>query len=285
VSTLAPVPVPPADTGLFGPDSVTWRVHGDVSMGLAGLRALFLQALHPLAMAGVEQHSGFRADPWGRLRRTAEYVGVTTFGSTVQAEQAAARVRAIHRKLSGIDPGSGAPFRVDHPDLLLWVHLCEAESFVVTFRRSGGRLAPGEIDRYYDEQRRAAALVGLDPASVPSCAAEVAAYFHQIRPLLRAGTAARRSAAFVLVPPMPAWVGLATPARGAWMGLAATAFGLLPRWARRCYGFPGVPTTDLAATLSARAVRCGLGALPAAWREGPHHSAARRRLAGDLAGR
>ncbi len=274
-------PVGRADTGLFGPDSVTWRVHGDVSMGLAGLRALFLQALHPLAMAGVAQHSGFRSDPWGRLRRTSEFVGVATFGTTEQAEAAGARVRAIHRTLTGIVPDTGETFRIDDPDLLLWVHLCEAESFVTTYRRSGGRLSSADVDRYYDEQRRSAALVGLDPARVPACAADVGDYFRRIRPALHATADARRSAAFVLAPPMPTWVSLATPARGAWLGLAVTAFGLLPGWARRCYGLPGVATTDLGATLSARALRSGLNRLPARWREGPHHVEARRRLAGD----
>src|SRR4051795_13158089 len=124
------VPVtPPKDIGLYGPDSVTWRVHADPTMLLAGLRALLLQALHPLAMAGVAQHSDFRADPWGRLLRTVRYVTTVSFGTTAQAERAAARVRGIHRPLGGVEPESGATYRVDDPELLRWVHCCLVDSF------------------------------------------------------------------------------------------------------------------------------------------------------------
>src|SRR4051794_24159805 len=97
------------DAGLFGPDSVTWRVHADPVMALGGLRALLLQAVHPLAMAGVAAHSSFRDDPWGRFLRTAEYVGVVTYGTVAEAERAAARIRGLHRRVSGIEPESGLP--------------------------------------------------------------------------------------------------------------------------------------------------------------------------------
>ena len=135
--TTGPALVP--DPGLYGPDSVTWRVHADPMMLVAGLRALLLQAVHPLAMAGVAQHSDFRGDPWGRLFRTAEYVGVTTYAPTSVATRAAARVRGIHRQLAGVEPESGQAYRVDDPHLLLWVHCCEAESFLSTAVRSGLR--------------------------------------------------------------------------------------------------------------------------------------------------
>jgi uncharacterized protein (DUF2236 family) len=146
------------DPGLHGPDSVTWRVHADPSMALAGLRALLLQALHPLAMHGVIAHSDFRADPWGRLFRTAEYVGVTTYGTTEQARRAGARVRGIHRRLGGIEPESGTAYRVDDPALLRWVHCVEVESFLSTALRCGLRLSEADQDRYYTEQLRSAEL-------------------------------------------------------------------------------------------------------------------------------
>ena len=154
---LEPLP----DPGLFGPDSVTWRVHADPSMALAGLRALLLQAVHPLAMAGVAQHSDFRRDPWGRLFRTAEYVGVTTFGTTEQARRAGAKVRGIHGRLVGIEPESGTAYRVNDPALLRWVHCCEAESFLSTALRCGLRLSAADQDRYYAEQTLGASLVVL----------------------------------------------------------------------------------------------------------------------------
>jgi uncharacterized protein (DUF2236 family) len=264
------------DPGLYGPDSVTWRVHADPSMALAGLRALFLQAVHPLAMAGVAQHSDFRTDPWGRLFRTAEYVGVTTYGTTAEATRAAARVRGIHRKLAGIEPESGRPYRVDDPHLLLWVHCVEVESFLSTAVRSGLRLSRDEQDTYYAEQLTNARLIGLP--SAPASRAEMADYFAAIRPELRVTADARAAARFVLLPPMPAKVALGTPARPAWIALAGTAFGMLPRWARRLYRLPGLPTTDLGATSAGLALRTGLLAVPAGLRHGPHLKDAQARL-------
>ena len=266
------------DPGLYGPDSVTWRVHADPSMALAGLRALLLQALHPLAMSGVAQHSDFRQDPWGRLFRTAEYVGVTTFGTTAEARRAAAKVRGIHRKLAGIEPESGRAYRVDDPDLLRWVHCVEVESFLSTALRCGLRLSRAEQDRYYAEQTRNAELVGLGRAAVPASVDEVAAYFRDVRPELRATRAARDAATFVLWPPMPALVQLGTPARPAWVALAAAAGAMLPRWARRMYRLPGLPTTDVAATAAGLAFRSGLLVVPESLRQGPHVKQARARL-------
>jgi uncharacterized protein (DUF2236 family) len=247
-------------------------------MALAGLRALLLQALHPLAMSGVAQHSDFRQDPWGRLFRTAEYVGVTTFGTTQEARRAGARVRGIHRKLAGIEPESGQTYRVDDPDLLRWVHCVEVESFLTTAVRCGLRLSAEEQDRYYAEQTVGAVLVGLDPATVPASVDQMAAYFRDVRPVLRTTKAARDAATFVLWPPMPALVQLGTPARPAWVALAAAAGAMLPRWARRMYRLPGLPTTDIAATAAGLAFRNGLLVVPESLRQGPHVKQARERL-------
>ncbi len=266
------------DPGLYGPDSITWRVHADPSMALAGLRALLLQALHPLAMSGVAQHSDFRKDPWGRLFRTAEYVGVTTYGTTAEARRAGAKVRGIHRKLAGIEPESGQTYRVDDPALLRWVHCVEAESFLSTAVRCGLRLSAEEQDRYYAEQTRNAVLVGLDPATVPASTDQMATYFEDLRPELRATRAAREAAVFVLWPPMPALVQLGTPARPAWVALAGAAGAMLPRWARRLYRLPGLPTTDIAATAAGLAFRSGLLVVPDALRDGPHVKQARARM-------
>jgi uncharacterized protein (DUF2236 family) len=269
----------PPDPGLHGPDSVTWRVHADPSMALAGLRALLLQALHPLAMHGVVSHSDFRADPWGRLFRTAEYVGVTTYGTTEQARRAGARVRGIHRKLGGIEPESGTAYRVDDPALLRWVHCVEVESFLSTAVRCGLRLTGAEQDRYYAEQLRSAELVGLDPATVPSTVGQMTTYFRDVQPELRVSAGAREAARFVLWPPMPSLVQLGTPARPAWVAVATAAFAMLPRWARRAYSLPGLPTTDLAASAAGIAFRTGLLVVPDALRAGPHLKDARDRMA------
>ena len=265
-----------ADPGLFGPDSVTWRVHGDPIQWVGGLRSLLLQTLHPLAMAGVSQHSSFRSDPWGRLIRTASYVGVTTFGTTAEAEDAGRTVQSVHRGLAGVEPGSGTAYTVEDPQLLAWVHCCLVDSFLTTYRRAGGGLTDAEADRYVAEQRRAAKLVGLDADAVPGDVAELAEFFTAIRPELRLSKPALEASWLVVVPPMP--LGVQLLARPAWTGVAGLAFALLPRWARRLYGLPGLPTTDLSATLGLRALSVAIRPLPDRFREGPHLRAARARL-------
>jgi uncharacterized protein (DUF2236 family) len=180
--------------------------------------------------------------------------------------------------LHGVEPESGAAYRVDDPELLRWVHCCLVDSFLSTYRRAGGPLTDAEADRYVAEQTRAAALVGLAPDDVPASTAELAAYFASMRPALRSTKEARRAATFVLAPPMPSRrLALARPA---WAAVAGTAFALLPRWARRLYGLPGAPTTDLTATATVRALRASLLLVPAHVREAPQVRDARARAAG-----
>jgi uncharacterized protein (DUF2236 family) len=264
------------DIGLFGPGSVTWRVHAEPILMLAALRALYLQALHPRAIAGVVQNSDYKADPWGRLLRTIEFADTVIYGTTDQARAAGRRVRAVHSRLTATDPRTGEAFRIDDPELLSWVHVSVVESFVDTARRSGLRLEPHDVDRYYDEQRKSAELVGLDPRRVPGSAAEVEEFYRAIRPKLGMTRDSAETLAFLTVPPLPWKLGF-TPVRLAYGGVAATAFGLLPPWARRLYGLPGLPTTDVSATLSVRTLRLGLKALPRSVFEGRLYKAAMRR--------
>ncbi|MFJ6795256.1 oxygenase MpaB family protein [Streptomyces sp. NPDC091268] len=224
------------DPGLYGPGSVTWQCHGDPMMWIAGVRALYLQALHPRAVRGVMENSDFRADAWGRLIRTADFVGTLTYGTTAAAERAGARVRKIHRMLSATDPATGEPFPVDDPELLLWVHCAQIDSFLHVLRRSGFPLTPAQADRYVDENRINARLVGLDPAAVPADTAQLAAYFTQVRPLLAAGDDARAVDAFLRSPPTHA---LLVPGRNLlWRPLADLAYGSLPPYAHQLYGQP-----------------------------------------------
>jgi uncharacterized protein (DUF2236 family) len=273
---------PDLDLGLFGPHSVSWRVHAEPILALAGLRALYLQALHPRAVAGVVQNSKYRQDPFGRLERTGIYVATVVYGTTAQAEHAGRRLRQIHARMRGVDKRTGAAFRIDEPDLLRWVHVTEAESFVSTARRAGLDLTDADVDRYYDEQRRAAALVGLDPDTVPGSAAAVADYYRSVRSELVLTTDSADVARFLSAPPLPWGLGF-TPVRLAWFGLAGVAIGLLPRWARRLYGLPGVPTTDPMASLSARALRLTLRAIPERVLRGPIYNAAMERAAAAAA--
>jgi len=263
------------DRGLFGPDSVTWRVHADPTYAVGGLRGLLLQALHPQAMAAVEQNGGFDADPWGRLTRTSQYIATITYGTEVEALRAAARVRGIHRKLRGTDPFNGEEFRLDRPDLLLWVHCCEVDSLL---SRGGLELTDVEADAYVAEQIRSAELVGLQASGVPATRAELAEYFLQVRPELKLTKAARRGARGLVTPPMPGWVQLLTPARPAWGGLAALSFGLLPGWARRMYRLPVLGLTDITSTAALRTLRSGALAVPERFRHGPTLKAAKARL-------
>lgn len=267
-----------ADPGIFGPQSVTWKVHADPLLGLGGLRALFLQAVHPLAMAGVAGHSDFRADPWGRLFRTAQYIGTVTYGTTEEARRAAARVRGVHRKVRGTDPVTGLPYRASDPELLLWVHVTEVDSFLTTTRRGGLKLTAAEADRYVAEQADAGGILGVPTDRAPRSVAEIGAYYREMRPDLHVGALARDAAKFVLKPPMPRKVTLLTPARPAWYGLGGLAFALLPGWCRRMYRLPGLPTTDLGATLAVRALHTALMQLPESRREGPAVAAAKARL-------
>lgn len=264
------------DLGLFGPESMTWRLHAEPILIVGGLRSLYLQALHPRAMAGVAQNSGYKADPWGRFMRTSEFVGVTIYGTTGQAERAASRVRRLHARLRATDPRTGEKFRIDEPDLLRWVHVTEVESFLTTARRAGLSLTDDEVDAYYTEQLRAAELMGLDPATVPATAAEVDAYYEAVRPDLGMTRDAAETMVFLTAPPVPAKLSLPLrlglnlgPTRWAYLGIAATALGLLPPWARRLYGGLGWASTDLSAELSVRGLRLLLNALPAALRESP----------------
>ncbi|MFE2289175.1 oxygenase MpaB family protein [Streptomyces sp. NPDC059443] len=224
------------DPGLYGPSSVTWQCHGDPMMWIAGVRALYLQALHPRAVRGVMENSDFRRDAWGRLLRTADFVGTLTYGTTEAAEQAGARVRKIHRTLSATDPATGERFPVDDPELLLWVHCAQIDSFLHIIRRSGIPLSPGQADRYVAENRVNARLVGLDPSGVPGDTAALAAYFERIRPQLAAGADARAVDDFLRSPPVHP---LLVPGRNLlWRPLAALAYGSLPAYAHQLYGRP-----------------------------------------------
>lgn len=266
------------DVGLFGPGSVTWRVHAEPVLWVAGVRSLFLQALHPRAIAGVVQNSSYKVEPWGRLLRTADYVGTVMFGTTEQARAAGRRIRGVHARMRATDRRTGEQFRIDEPELLRWVHVTEVESFVSTARRAGLELTDAEVDAYYTEQRQAAALVGLDPETVPGTGADVAAYYRSMRPELALTRDGLDTLFFLMAPPLPWHLGL-TPARLVYTGLAATAFSLQPGWARRIWGTLGLPTTDLSASVSVRALRLSMRALPEKLLHGPIYRDAMARAA------
>ncbi len=284
VKTIAarPTSIEPPDAGLFGPDSVAWRIHADPAMLVGGIRALMLQAVHPLVMAGFDDNSFFRSDPWGRLQRTGQWLATVTYGTTEEANAAGARLRNLHARLQpGVEPESGLSYRVDDPQLLVWVHCTEVESFLSTFRRSGGPLAPGDGDRYVAEMRASGELVGLSRSELPATEADIADYYRTVRPQLRVTKVARRNVLWGFAPPMPRWVALATPARPAWAALVGVAAGMLPPWARRLYRLPGLGATDITATLAGRAIRRTALALPPSLAQSPASRSARARMGSE----
>ena len=229
----------PADAGLFGPASIVWRVHRDRSFPLAGMRALMVQALHPLAMAGVAQHSDWRRDPFGRLAATSGYVLTVTYGDRASANEAAERVRAVHKHVRGTDPETGLPYAAEDPDLLLWIHAALVESIMTIVQRYGRGLDPGDADRYVAEMVPFAEIVGVPSDMVPRSAGALNEYLRSVE-LVRITQAAREAIAVVLDPP-----GLDDDTRELWHDLSQVATGTLPDWAREAYGFDMPPPAAL----------------------------------------
>jgi uncharacterized protein (DUF2236 family) len=217
------------DRGLLGPDSVTWNMHADPSMWVAGITSLYLQSLHPRAVAGVVQNSNFQEDPLGRLARTANFVGLSTYGPKDQVAEAAARVRTIHRSLRATDQRTGQTFRIDDPELLRWVHCAEVSSFLAVVRMAGYPLTDGQADRYLDEQRQTATLVGLHAGDIPGSQAEMRGYFADMRPELARTPASDIVYRFLHRPPLTFPLVLGRPVYTTLLG--HLAYSLLPSWA------------------------------------------------------
>ena len=263
------------DRGLYGPGSVTWRIMSEPVIWVAGFRALYLQALHPRVMRGTWQNTSFAkpGEAWGRFVRTTEFVSVRTYGCLPQVERVGRRVRKIHSSLTGID-ADGTRFRLDEPELLLWVHCGELASYVDIARRCGMGLSAADLDAFVDEQRRSAAVVGLDPAAVPGSVAALDAYYERIRPGLYACPEARQALRRSFNPDVPAQY---LPLKLMVPPLNTLAFATLPRWARRMYGLPGSAVTDLGATVALRMAHQGVTRIPRQLLYLPAARAARRR--------
>ncbi len=221
----------------FDEDARIRQVHGDASMFVGGIRALLLQSLHPLAMAGVMDHSGFEGDPWGRLQRTSYFLAVTTFGTAADAERMVAAIRSVHERVVGTAP-DGRAYAASDPHLLRWVHVAEIDSFLSAHQRYGKEPLDSEgRDAYVADTARVAEALGVTGA--PRSEAELRAQLRDFRPELSGTPAARQTARFLLLrPPLP------LPARVPYAGLAASAVALLPVWARRELRLPYLPVTE-----------------------------------------
>jgi uncharacterized protein (DUF2236 family) len=235
----ASVPDHPADDGYFGPTSVTWRLHWDISAPVAGLRSLLMQALHPLAMAGVDQHSNWRLDPAGRLASTSAYLVATTYGDRATADRAAQRVRAIHERVYGTDLVTGRPYAASDPDLLVWVHAALVDSVLAAADQYGTPVSPADKDRYVAEMTAAAELVGVPAGGAPASMAELEAYFTAVRPELTLSPVVADSTA-ALLDAFAADRDLAD----FWRQLADAAHASMPPWVMDIYGYSGGPRVD-----------------------------------------
>jgi uncharacterized protein (DUF2236 family) len=223
----------------FAEDRPIRQVHSDSAMFIGAIRALLLQSLHPLAMAAVAGHSGYRGDPWGRLQRTSYFLAVTTFGRAGDAEAAITRVRAIHQRVTGIAP-DGRRYAASDPHLLTWVHIAEADSFLRAHSRFGAQpLDQAGRDGYVADLARIGAALGVpDP---PRSEAELADRIARYRAELAGTAQAREAARFLLLnPPLP------LVARAPYGVLGAAAVSLLPGWARRPLYLPRLPVTEAA---------------------------------------
>jgi uncharacterized protein (DUF2236 family) len=234
----------------FADDRPIRRVHADASMFVGGLRALLLQSLHPLAMAGVAEHSNYREDPWGRLQRTSIFLAETTFGSAVDAQRAVDRVRGIHRHVQGV-AADGRAYTASDPHLLEWVHIAEADSFLRAHQMYGAApLDQAGRDGYVADMAEIAAKLGVqDP---PRTERALAQRINDFRPELHSTGAARDAARFLLLTPP-----LSLAARAPYGALSAAAISMLPLWARIPLLLPYFPPVEVTVVRSVGRILVG----------------------------
>lgn len=257
---------PPGAPGWFGPDSAAWQVHGSVSTFLGGIRALLLQSLHPLALAGVDGHSDYRDDPFGRLHRTGAFIAATTFGPVEMAEKTVRAIGRVHEKVSGTAP-DGRAYSATDPALLAWVHIALVDSMLEAYVRFGTN-GPLDADAYVADMAVVGSAMGVEDP--PRSQAELDAAFAAVLPDLTGSAQVDDVRRFVLDPPLP------VPARLGYGVLARAADDSLQPWARSMLSSPR--RSRRAQTVNARAASALLATLQVALVESPARAAARERL-------
>lgn len=248
----------------FDPRSPIGVVHGDAAMFVGGIRAIMLQSLHPAAMQGVADHSGYRGDMWGRLAKISNYIAITTFGTERHATHAIDAVRRVHESVVGTMP-DGTPYAAGDPHLLTWVHIAEIDSFLAAHEVYGHRrLSPAEQDEYVAQTSHAARLLGATDA--PSDVAGLRSALARYRPELRGTEAARDAIDFLIREPE-----LPVAARPAYRSLVAAATALMPAWTREELGLPHRPMVERSVVRALGGATTGL----VRWAMSPGHARAR----------
>lgn len=266
-----------SDHGLFGPESVTWRVNRESVLLLGGGRALLLQVAHPSVGAGVAQHSGYREDPWGRLARTLDVTRRIVFGDTDTATRASRRLQGVHRHVHGtIEEGSraGEPYDAADHELLLWVWATLVESALLVYTRYVGPLKVSDVEDYYAEQKRFLVACGAPAETAPATFAQFMHWYDEtVEHALEVTPAAQDVADAILRPRR-----LPLPLRPAFDALNLATVGLLPPTLREAYGLGWGPQRERLLGAQTSLVRRLMPILPSLVREQPAARSAQRRL-------
>jgi uncharacterized protein (DUF2236 family) len=247
------------DLGYFGPDSVSWRVHREVTVLFGGARALLMQAAHPLVVAGANQTAMYERNPWKRLQRTLVLTYTMTFGTKAEADAAAAKINQVHARINGIDPVTGLRYDALDPELLLYVHASLVDSALLFEERTIGRLDEHGRQRFHEEQMLAAELCLVPRAMIPPTVASLRCWLAEVddRGSLEVTDGARRVAALFLEPPAEAeW-------RPVLRGVSRLAFATLPTHVREMYGVGLGPRRERAIDATFAAIRTIRPLLPA----------------------
>jgi uncharacterized protein (DUF2236 family) len=230
------------DAGLYGPDSVSWKVHKETTVLFGGARALLMQAAHPLVIAGARQTGFYQRNPWRRLERTLHLAYTITFGTRSEALAAAEQINEVHRRVKGVDEVTGLPYDAFDPDLLLWVHACLVDSALLFEELTVGRLTAEEKERFHEEQTVGAELLGLSRDRIPPSVPALRAYIDMMVESgeLIVGDSALEVADTIRHPPPEAEYRPILAAVSFW------AFGTLPGPLKKSYGVRWSPLHEVA---------------------------------------
>lgn len=263
---------------MFGPDSISWRVHKETTVLFGGARALLMQAAHPLVIAGARQTGFYQRNPWRRLERTLQLAYTITFGTKEEALRAADEINEVHRRVHGVDEVTGLPYDAFDPELLLWVHACLVDSALLFEELTVGSLTPEEQERFHREQMIAVELLGLARDRIPATVPALRAYIDMIVDSgeLQVGESAMEVAQTIMHPPPEAeW-------RPVLRAISFWAFGTLPGPLRRQYGIRWTPAHEAALRASLLGLKIARPAIPRRYRviEPAVHAEARTQRAG-----